>query len=233
MDIKFKLEYSSKGYFIFKNLLKKKDVQNCKNQLFISYEKIFKKKFNSKNIHKLLSKYEKEKQWDDMYLAFKDVSNSKAFLEVSKKLEVLTKNIFKTNTKTINSAYAIGIKDTKRTSYDWHQEKSYYSNTGVKTYHYQFCFFDKCNKKNGTMSVLEGSHSLGEILDNSYKRKFKKGVYSYVPKKIHLMKKYFKEKFINMEVGDVCIFHEDIVHKSNANTTDRIRFAGINRQKTI
>ena len=83
------------------------------------------------------------------------------------------------------------------------------------------------------MSVLEGSHTLGEILDYSYNRKQKKGVYSYVPRDIKLMKKYFKEKYLNMDLGDVCIFHENIVHRSNLNKTNKVRFAGINRQQAI
>ena len=47
------------------------------------------------------------------------------------------------------------------------------------------------------------------------------------------MKKYFKEKFLNMNVSDVCIFHEHLIHRSNINKTNKIRFAGINRQLAI
>ena len=47
------------------------------------------------------------------------------------------------------------------------------------------------------------------------------------------MEKYFKEKFLNMNIGDVCIFHENLIHRSNINKTNKVRFAGINRQQAI
>ena len=233
MNANIKYQYYSKGYVVLKNVLNRRDINECKKQVLLSYNKILDKNINYKNIHILLTEYEKKKEWDKMYDAFNDARNSKAFLKISKKLETLTKNFFKVKTKKLTCAYAIGIKNSKRTSYNWHQEKTYYSKIKKKTFHYQFPFFGNCNKSNGTMSVLEGSHTLGEILDYSYNRKNKKGVYSYIPRDIVLMKKYFKEKYLNMDLGDVCIFHENIVHRSNLNKTNKIRFAGINRQQAV
>ena len=79
------------------------------------------------------------------------------------------------------------------------------------------------------MSVLEGSHQMGRIENINYKRKNKNSVYSYVPKKINHFKKIYKEKFINLKLGDVCIFHQNIIHRSNINITKKVRFAGIVR----
>ena len=233
MNIKAKYQYYSKGYVIIKNVLNRRDLNECKRQLILSYNKSLDKNINYKNIHKLLTEYENKKEWDKMYDAFKNARNSKAFLKISKKLEALTKKFFNIKTKKLTCGYAIGIKNSQRTNYNWHQEKTYYSNIKKKTFHYQFPFFGKCNKSNGTMSVLEGSHTIGEILDYSYNRKHKKGVYSYIPRDIKLMKKYFKEKYLNMDLGDVCIFHENIVHRSNLNKTNKVRFAGINRQQAV
>ncbi|WP_440692185.1 phytanoyl-CoA dioxygenase family protein [Candidatus Pelagibacter sp. HIMB1695] len=233
MILRLKYDYYSKGYVIIRNVLNKKDLDKCKDQLILSYKKILRENINYNNIHELLTKYEKNKEWDKLYIAFKDACQSKPFLRMSKKLENLTKNFFNVKTKTLTCAYAIGIKNSKRTSYDWHQEKTYYSKIRKKTFHYQFPFFEKCIKLNGTMSVLEGSHTLGEISNYTYNRKFKKGVYSYIPKDIKLMQKYFKEKFLNMNIGDVCIFHENLIHRSNINKTNKVRFAGINRQQAI
>jgi ectoine hydroxylase-related dioxygenase (phytanoyl-CoA dioxygenase family) len=233
MNTELKYKYYFKGYVVLKGVLSKKDLNECKKQLLKSYKKIFDKELNYKNIHKFLIKCENNKDWDKMYLAFQEVRKSKSFVKISKKLEELSKNFFNVKTKTITKGYAVGIKNSIRTNYDWHQEKSYYSKIDKKTFHYQFPFFGKCHKPNGTMSVLEGSHSLGEISNYTYNRKFKKGVYSYIPNDIKLMKKYFKEKFLNMDMGDVCIFHEHITHRSNINKTNKVRFAGIIRQKAI
>ena len=60
-----------------------------------------------------------------MYEAFKEVSNSNAFKKISKKLAILARKILDIKLKSINTAYAIGMKSTNRTSYLWHQEKSY------------------------------------------------------------------------------------------------------------
>ena len=233
MNSNLKYRYYSRGYVIIKNALNRSDLNECKKQILVSYKKILDKNINYKNIHKLLTEYENKKEWDKMYDAFNNARNSKAFLKISKKLETLTKKFFNIKAKKLTCGYAIGIKNSKRTSYNWHQEKTYYSNIKKKTFHYQFPFFGKCNKSNGTMSVLEGSHTLGEILDYSYNRKYKKGVYSYIPRDIKLMKKYFKEKYLTMDLGDVCIFHENIVHRSNLNKTNKVRFSGINRQQAI
>jgi hypothetical protein len=54
-----------------------------------------------------------------------------------------------------------------------------------------------------------------------------------VPKKINIFKKKYPEKYINLNLGDVCIFDENLIHKTNKNITNKIRFAGIIRLKKI
>ena len=81
------------------------------------------------------------------------------------------------------------------------------------------------------MSVLSKSHKYGYINDVRNKIIGKKHINSYIPKKINYYKKNHKERFINMNLGDMVIFHENLIHKSNKNNTNRIRFAGIVRLK--
>jgi hypothetical protein len=126
MNAKLKYDYYSKGYVVIRNVLNKKDLDKCKKQLFISYKKIFSENITNKNIHRFLTKCEESKEWSKMYDAFKDACKSKPFLRISKKLETLSQNFFNVKTKTLTCAYAIGIKNSKRNSYDWHQEKTYY-----------------------------------------------------------------------------------------------------------
>ena len=127
MNRSAKYQYYSKGYVVIKNVLNRRDLNECKKQTILSYNKILDKNINYKNIHKLLTEYENKKEWDKMYDAFNNVRNSKAFLKISKKLETLTKNFFNIKAKKLTCGYAIGIKNSKRTSYNWHQEKTYYS----------------------------------------------------------------------------------------------------------
>ena len=84
MNIKAKYQYYSKGYVIIKNVLNRRDLNECKRQLILSYNKSLDKNINYKNIHKLLTEYENKKEWDKMYDAFKNARNSKAFLKISK-----------------------------------------------------------------------------------------------------------------------------------------------------
>ena len=45
--------------------------------------------------------------------------------------------------------------------------------------------------------------------------------------------KKFKEKFINMRLGDIVMFDENIIHKSNKNSSNKIRFVGIIRHQLL
>ena len=87
------------------------------------------------------------------------------------------------------------------------------------------------NKKNGTMSVLVGSNKLGLVKKTYNKKLSKKSINSFIPKNINKIKKQFSEKFINMNLKDIILFSENILHKSNKNISNQIRFAGIVRLK--
>jgi ectoine hydroxylase-related dioxygenase (phytanoyl-CoA dioxygenase family) len=224
---KYKYSFFKQGYVVIHKFLSKSDLEDCHNQLIKSYNKILNKNINQKNIDQILILHEKNKDWDKMYKAFKEVSNSNAFKKISQKLMILGKKILNIKLKNLNTAYAIGMKSNNRTSYFWHQEKSYYSN--VISIHFHFPFFRPLNKKNGTMSFLEKSHSMGKIRNLYNKQKHSKSVYSFVPKEIKEIKKNFKEKFLTLPMGDVCLFHENIIHRTNVNKTNQIRFAGIVR----
>ena len=74
---------------------------------------------------------------------------------------------------------------------------------------------------------------IGHIKNLYNIQKHSKSVYSFVPKDIKEIKKNFSEKFLNIQMGDVCVFHENIIHRSNANKSNKIRFAGIVRQQVV
>jgi ectoine hydroxylase-related dioxygenase (phytanoyl-CoA dioxygenase family) len=135
------------------------------------------------------------------------------------------------NYEFINSGVAIGIKKSKRTAYNWHQEKPYYKK--INTLHFQFPILNPVNIKNGTMSVLKGSNKLGFLKEVSNIKLSKKSINSFVPKKINIFKKIYPEKYINLNLGDICIFDENLIHKTNKNITNKIRFAGIIRLRKI
>ena len=62
MNANIKYQYYSKGYVVLKNVLNRRDINECKKQVLLSYNKILDKNINYKNIHKLLTEYEKKKR---------------------------------------------------------------------------------------------------------------------------------------------------------------------------
>ena len=56
------------------------------------------------------------------------------------------------------------------------------------------------------MSFLEKSHVMGNIQIQYNKQKHSKSVNSFVPKEMKEIEKNFKEKFLTLLMGDVCLF---------------------------
>ena len=83
------------------------------------------------------------------------------------------------------------------------------------------------------MSVLSGSHKLGFVKKITTSQPHKKSVYSYIPKNIKKIEKKFVEKAIIMKLKDIVVFDENVLHRSNKNLTNKVRFAGTARYKII
>ena len=231
MDIAkiYNRKFYSDGYVIIKDFLNNNEVKNFENFLLNVYSKQLKINLNKKNIHSIIKKYEEDEMYDQLYAALKKFGKTKPFSDVSKKFIKLCKLIFNKHYKLIGAGMAIGINGSKRTAYEWHQEKPYYKS--LSTMHFQFPILNSCNKKNGTMSVLVGSNKLGFIKKVNNKKLSKKSINSFIPKNINKIKKQFSEKFINMNLKDIVIFSENILHKTNKNISNQVRFAGIVRLK--
>lgn len=82
--------------------------------------------------------------------------------------------------------------------------------------------------ENGTMSVIAGSHKL-KTLDFEKKRKSNNSNTDLVPVDIDEIKESFEEQHNYLEVGDVLIFHKDLIHRSNFNQRSSARPVGISR----
>ena len=77
-----KEEYQSK-------LLLEKIIQEIKNDLINSYKKYLNKVINQKSINAIISNYEKNKRWDELYFAFKKYNQSNIFKKISHRLTKL------------------------------------------------------------------------------------------------------------------------------------------------
>lgn len=68
------------------------------------------------------------------------------------------------------------------------------------------------DKNMGTLEIVPGSHKMEKKLSH-YEESFgiESGEFNFIP--------------IDLEVGDVLFFHQDLIHRSGNNTSDKIRFA--------
>ena len=222
-----KVKFEKDGFIVLRNLLTKKEISNFEKKLFTVYSKKLQKKLNHKNIHEIIFETEKKKYFDLLYSCYKNFIKTSPYRKVQKKLSFFSRKIFKKKFKYLNSGMAIGIRNSKRTAYNWHQEQSYY--TVKNTIHFQFPIIIPAKKINGTMSVLSGSQKIGQIKEVTNIKLSKKSINTYLPKNISRLKKNFTEKFINMKLGDVCMFSDNIVHRTNKNYSNKIRFVPIVR----
>ena len=222
-------KYEKNGFIILKNFITKKEIDAFEKKLFEIYSNNLKAYINKKNVHKVIISSEKNKLYDQLYLCYNKYIISKPYKNIQKKFLLFSKKIFKKNYKYLNAGMAIGIRNSSRTAYDWHQEKSYYN---IKnTIHFQFPIISPATKNNGTMSVLASSHNLGEIKKTKNIKKSKKSINTLKPNNINKIKKNYKEKFIKMKLGDVCMFNENIIHKTNKSYSKNVRLVPIIRLK--
>jgi len=220
-------KFNTDGFCIIKNQIPKKKIKEMELSFFSIYSKFLKKKVNKKNYSKIISEYESFKRYDELYIALKKFSSSKKFLSFNNFFKTFLKKTFKKNFNLINTGMAIGLSNSQRTAYKWHQEKPYYPKK--KTVHLQFPLIEKCKKQNGTMSVLVGSNKEGFIKSLNKIKKNKKSITSLVPKDIKKLKAKYKEQYICMNNRDFVLFHENIIHKTNQNISSKIRLACIYR----
>ena len=223
--------FEKNGYLILKDFLSEKEVSDLKNMLIRGYNFHLEDDINEKNISEVIMKHENCNLHDKLYEAFKYISSSVYFVNIGEKFSNFVKEKFNLDTKIITTGFAIGIKDSKRTAYDWHQEKPYYENE--ETIHLQFPMIYPCNEKNGTMSVLEGSQKQGYIKEVKNIKINQKSVNSFVPKNIDDLINIYPEKSFNMSIRDAGVFDQNIIHRTNKNSVNKVRFAGIIRLKII
>lgn len=121
----------------------------------------------------------------------------------------------------------LGLPQTQRLSYGWHQDSSYHSNMNADNLiHVWFPIFRPVSIGNGTMSFLEGSHKMGQI---EFSRvKLEDGGYTTcAPVGAEQLVTKFNEVSVDIVPGDCVFFHSHLVHKSNPNTSAFARMAAV------
>ena len=127
----------------------------------------------------------------------------------------------------IGSAVIFALPDNNRLTWDWHQETTYDPDM-PDAIHFNFPIFEPATVENGTMSVLPGSHKLGTLPYDKVQLSDDAAT-SLVPRGMDKIVNDYEEVRFVAKPGDVAVFHNDLIHRSNSNTTDKPRITGLVR----
>jgi len=106
--------------------------------------------------------------------------------------------------------------------FQWHQDYGYWYNNGnlKPDLNTVYIAVDRCDTGNGCIEIMPGSHKCGRLDHGPIG-----GQQGANLERMELLKQKFPTIPVVMDAGDTMIFHANIVHKSNANNSDRRRWA--------
>lgn len=130
----------------------------------------------------------------------------------------------------IDTGTIFSLPSDERLTWRWHQESTYHP-PEVDSLGFWFPIFAPATERNGTMSVLKGSHKLG-IVEYKKHKPTPDAATSLIPAEIDEYTRRFEEVHCVCDVGDVVIFHKDLIHRSNLNRDVRPRITGLVRVGT-
>jgi hypothetical protein len=130
----------------------------------------------------------------------------------------------------ISGGYLIGLPEDSRLVYDYHQESNYMTGfDDIFNVHYPLVV--KADGTNGSMSILPGSHKSGTLKYHK-SRVSENSLTDLRPENMDKILGQFEEFQCVLNLGDIIIFHKDLIHRSNHNFSRECRPAGIHRFTT-
>ena len=231
--MKFNLKsYNKKGYFIVKNILSKKFMNELVDVIKLNYLTLAKKKrVSSLHLSLLNLRLKNKKKFSILFDTIQTVITNYKILS-DKKIINLCSKVLK-NCRGSVSLTDVSLRldppNDSRNSLEWHQDSSY--------------FMQNINPKNGLVlwaPVIDLEKNMGglEFLEESYKigtqyikkrggdKKGASAQRSISLKKINNFKKIVCNE---LRVGDVIIMNMDLVHRSGINVSNKFRISLIGR----
>ena len=106
-------------------------------------------------------------------------------------------------------------------AWEWHQDYGYWYNNGCLTPDMASCSIavDRNTRENGCLQVLSGSHHLGRV---DHVRENEQ--YVADPERVQAALTRFENVSVPLEPGDAILFHCNLLHRSDANNSDRRRW---------
>ncbi|XP_013414175.1 phytanoyl-CoA dioxygenase domain-containing protein 1 homolog [Lingula anatina] len=105
----------------------------------------------------------------------------------------------------------------------WHQDYGYwYQNGCLFPDHLTTAFiaYDRCNKENGCLQILKGSHKAGRI-----EHTFVGGQTGADVTRVEELMKVCPLQYVELQPGDALIFHSNLIHRSDKNDSEQRRWA--------
>lgn len=212
--------YEKQGYFAVKKFIPDAlidQAQECIGKLFRPYLR------DQEDLNAVCIRLNKEDP-KLLYSIYQTFSRTLELDEVRIRCKTLIQKIFPEKVYVeLGAGLLMGLPYDERISYDWHQEIHYHSEL-EDVVHFWIPIINSANLKNGTMSILSGSSNLGKL---PYKVKPKivpNSVTNLVIQDTDILKLKNPEVFAIAETGDVVGLHSYVVHRSNTNTSNGVRF---------
>lgn len=131
----------------------------------------------------------------------------------------------------LGSAIIFGIPNDDRLTWQWHQEAPYDPKIG-NILSVNMPVFERAELSNGTISLLKGSHKLGTLPFDKIQESADAST-SLIPKNVDSLAQEYEEDYFVADPGDVILFYENLIHRSNQNKTDRPRVTFVGRFSSI
>lgn len=216
--------FNENGYIFLKDYLNVNAINEFENE-FVKLCKplgIKKNTFDEICIH--LNKTDK-----DLLYKIHSVASKLTYLsKIGKDAQRLIRLIGDTNPLiNIGETFLLGLPDDKRLVYDYHQESNFMQGFS-NIYNVHYPFIRKADENNGSMSIIPKTHKLGTL--EFIKSKLSNNSYTnLIPVSIDKIREDYEEFQCVLELGDIIIFHKDLIHKSNHNESQLCRPVGIHR----
>ena len=107
-------------------------------------------------------------------------------------------------------------------AWEWHQDYGYWYNNGCIYPDMGSCLIavDRASKVNGCLQVLRGSHSIGRVEHVAIGDQT-----GADPARVDAAKLRHELVYCEMEPGDALFFHANLLHRSDANTSEHPRWS--------
>lgn len=218
--------YKKFGYVSIKKLIPNKLISDIQRELVNIFSPFATSKTNPVDSAIIeLDKCDKSKLYELHTAASKAISFSAVSVHLSQVLKRISGS--EAPVLEIASGFLLSIPKDKRLVYDWHQESNYMKGfEDIFNVHYPL--FRTSAPENGTMSILPYSQNYGTLTFEK-KRMSQESYTDLIPSDIDIITSKLPELHCQLELGDCVIFHKDLIHKSNFNSSILCRPVGVSR----